>query len=309
MKKYLLIAATLFFASNSFAQDVLPKLPNGPKIKQDAFENYQWQKDSADKDTNAMISFYKAQDYKNALIKAKSLSEKNDKNATALAGYIYEMGLGLEAPDYTQAVFFYRNAIKLGSIDAMIGLGRIASIGQSDIPLLEANDALETAIAAKRSDAVMPMADFLIRSGSDKMRGFALYQGLADAGDIDAAYKAAVLLDDGDIFPPDDPIMAQKYLMKSATGGNHQAEADLGLYFYLGKAGIKNQIEAASWFKKAAEGGDKQGAFYWALVNAKGEGVKADLQTAIKYSQIAKDEVPQAQRLYDQLQKYIVTQK
>lgn len=309
MKKYLLIAATLFFASNAFAQDVLPKLPNGPKIKQDAFENYQWQKDSADKDTNAMVSFYKAQDYKNALIKAKALSEKNDKNATALVGYIYEMGLGLDTPDYILAVSNYRKAIQLGSIDAMIGLGRIASIGQGDIPLLEANDALELAIAAKRSDAVMPMADLLIRSGSDKSRGFALYQGLAEAGDADAAYKAAILLDDGDMLPPDDPIMAQKYLMKSASGGNHQAEADLGLYFYLGKAGIKNQIEAASWFKKAAEGGDKQGAFYWALVNAKGEGVKADLQTAIKYSQIAKDEVPQAQRLYDQLQKYVVTQK
>ncbi len=309
MKKYLLIAATLFFASNSLAQDILPKLPNGPKIKQDAFENYLLQKDSTDKDTNAMVSFYKAQDYKNALIKAKYLAEKNDKNATALVGYIYEMGLGLDAPDYDQAVSNYRKAIKLGSIDAMIGLGRIASIGQGNIPLLEASDVLEAAISAKRSDAVMPMADLLIRSGSDKARGFALYQGLADTGDIDAAYKAAVLLDDGNIIPPDDPIMAQKYLMKSATGGNHQAEADLGLYFYLGKAGIKNQIEAASWFKKAAEGGDKQGAFYWALVNAKGEGVKADLQTAIKYSQIAKDEVPQAQRLYDQLQKYIVTQK
>ena len=301
MKKFILAFSFLFCANFANAQEVLPPKPKGPSIKADAIENYEWAKDLKTKDSKTMIAAYKAGEYKNALSLAIALSEKGDTNATALAGYLYEMGLGMEAPDFDNAAKFYRLAYSKGSIDAMVGLGRMASHNQGGIGIIEATNALEAALKAKRSDAAMPLADILINNNIDRKRGFSLYQRLAAAGDIEGAYKAAILLDDGEEMPIDDPISASTYLKQAALGGVIQAQADYGLFLYQGRGIEKNLEEAVKWFKLSAENGDEDGAFYWALVNAKGEGVPRNLEIAKKYAEIAKPYNRDAQKLYDQL--------
>lgn len=301
MKKIFFALILLFCTNFANAQDVLPPKPKGPSIKADAFENYQWAKDAKSKDSKAMIAFYKANDFQNALKIALNLASQNDVNAMALAGYIYEFGLGLPQKDYENAAKFYRQSSAKGSFDAMVGLGRLASINEGGIGLIEATNALEAAYKAKRSDAAMPLADILINNNLDRKRGFTLYQMLAAAGDNDAAYKAAILLDDGEEMPIDDALSASSYLKQAAFGGITQAQADYGLFLYQGR-GVKKDLElAAKFFKLAAENNDEDGAFYWALVNAKGEGVPRNLEIALKYATIAKPYNKEAQKLYNQL--------
>lgn len=301
MKKSIFVFALILHANHAFAQDILPPKPKGPIIKTDAIENYQWSKDAKSKDSKTMLAYYKANDFKNALKIATSISQKDDMNANALAGYIYEMGLGLEQKEYDLAAKYYRIAYAKGSIDAMVGLGRLASINQGGIGIIEATNALETALKAKRSEAAMPLADILINNNLDRKRGFTLYQMLAAAGDIEAAYKAAILLDDGEEMPIDDALSASSYLKQAALGGIAAAQADYGLFLYQGR-GIKKDLElAAKFFEMAALNNDEDGAFYWALVNAKGEGTKQNLDIAFKYAAIAKPYNKDAQKLYDQL--------
>jgi uncharacterized protein len=305
VRRILIAAILVLGANNALAQEILPKAPSGPKIRTNHIEDYLSKIETKKDAIASMVNFYKAKDYQSALDIAIQEAKKNDKDACALAGYIYEMGLGKPAPNYENAALYYLKGAKAGSRDAMVGLGRLAALGAGNIGILEATSALEVAIDEKRDDAIMPMADLLVKSGVDKARAFSLYQSLANAQNPEAAYKAAILLDDGENGVPDNLVLAYKYLEQAAEGQITSAQVDLGTYYYFGKGTPKNLEAAAKYFKLAALNNDEQGAFYWALVNAKGEGVARDFPTALKYAEIAKAKVPQAQRLYDQLQKYM----
>ena len=64
----------------------------------------------------------------------------------------------------------------------------------------------------------------------------------------------------------------------AVQGGRVYAEAqvELGIFYLMGKAGSKNYVEAAGWFRKAAEQGDAGGQFMLGLRYEYGEGVPQD---------------------------------
>ena len=63
-------------------------------------------------------------------------------------------------------------------------------------------------------------------------------------------------------------------------GGHAAAQADYGLLVYQGYGASRSETEAAEWFRKSAEGGDKEGQFLYAFTLAKGEGIEQDFEGA-----------------------------
>lgn len=299
MKKLLPLLITLI-ATTSTAQ-VLPRMPNGP-IPQNKDVRAEPLKVPTIGELNKAVLAYQAGDYKSAFKLGDELAKRGDGNAAALVGFLYENGMGVEK-SYAMAAKYYFQGYLQNSSDAMIGMGRIWVLDQSVVSNEEVENAYKAAIKAGRNDAFTPYGDFLMAQSRFQLAA-AQYDIGAQKGDINAAYSLAILLDDGDENVPDDLVKARTLLQQAAEGGIAAAMADYGLLIYQGRGGERNLINAAEWFKKSAEAGDKTGSFYWALVNAKGEGVKQDIPTAKKYAEIAKDEVPDAARLYQQILNY-----
>ena len=299
MKQLLPLFFTLI-ATSAMAQ-VLPRMPNGPTPENKDIR-VEPLKVPTIGELNKAVLAYRAGDYENALKISDDLAKRGDANAAALVGFLYENGMGVEK-SYEMAAKYYRQGSLQNSSDAMMGMGRIWVLDNDVVTKEEVDNAYKSAIKAKRNDAYTPYGDFLMAQSRFQLAA-AQYDIGAQKGDVNAAYSLAILLDDGDENIPDDFIKARTLLKQAADGGIPAAMADYGLLIYQGRGGDKNLAQAAEWFKKSAEAGDKTGAFYWALVNAKGEGVKQDIPTAKKYAEIAKSEVPDAERLYQQILNY-----
>lgn len=300
-----LIATTLFFGFNIVGfnanAQVLPRMPNGPQPSNSDIKSSPLKVPTVGELNNAVIAYQKG-DFVDALKLASDLAQRGDANASALVGFLYEYGFGTEK-SLPQAAKYYRQGALQNSNDAMMGLGRVW-VGDHDlVNATEVDTAYQNAIKAGRDDAFLPYGDFLMAQGN-AAKAVIQYERAALNGDTNAAYSLAILYDDGDDSVPDNPQKARNYLHSAAEGGIVPAQADYGLLLYQGRGGEKNSKSAAEWFKKAAEGGDKNGAFYWALVNAKGDGVAQNIPTAKKYAALAKADVPDAAKLYGQILQY-----
>lgn len=280
---------------------VLPRMPNGPTPENKDVKVQPLNVPTIGELNKAVLA-YKAGDYESAFKIGDDLAKRGDANAAALVGFLFENGMGVEK-SFTNAAKYYRQGSLQNSTDAMIGLGRIWVLDKNIVTSQEVDNAYKSALKAKRDDAFTAYGDFLMAQNRAP-ESAVQYENAANRGDINAAYSLAILLDDGDENVPDNTTKARTLLGQAANGGIAAAMADYGLLIYQGRGGEKNLVSAAEWFKKSAVLGDKTGAFYWALVNAKGEGVKQDIPTAKQYAAISKDEVPEAAKLYQQILNY-----
>ncbi len=307
--KYARILTPLFLVGLlfdfAFAQDVLPRMPSGPKPKAPINELPIANTPTIGEIAGA-IRLYQAKDYNGALSLATQLAQKGDANAMTLAGFIHERSLIKDANAQSAAEFYRRGAV-MNNSDSMLGLGRLYSENRGGVTALEARGALEKALSSGRHEARLMLANILNsdNDNSDKARAYHLYKEEADNGNIEAAHLVALYLLDKEPQSQTELIEAGKYL-KAAAGGNiPQAQALYGVYLYLGTDGNKNFKDAAKWFQKAAQNGDPDGMFYWALVNAKAEGVPRNLEIAYEFAAKAKDIVGEnqaaANRLWQQL--------
>jgi TPR repeat protein/serine/threonine protein kinase len=79
------------------------------------------------------------------------------------------------------------------------------------------------------------------------------------------------------------PKIRMNGYLKSAEGGNVQAQIELGNLYYHGISVEKDYIEAAKWYRKAAEQGDDDGQNIIATRFYYGEGVAQDYAEAAKW--------------------------
>lgn len=300
-----LLSAISLLASVALADGPLPRMPKGPTPKTDLLNQQPLLSAPSVGELRNAMRAYRTRNYPRALFISKNLAERGNGDAAALAGFIYEKGLGL-APDYSNAARFYKMGIVQNSADSMVGLGRML-VDMHLNPALATNDyvksALERAIALGRKDAESLLASVLIvhfASPENNQRAFELYKSAAtiDAG---AAYQAAIMLDDGEPNPEDDVALAVPLLKQAAEAGIVPAQSDYGRVLFGGRGITENKVEAAIWFRKAAEAHDIDGSFYWAVVNANGLGVPRNIEIAKNYANFARHQLPDAQRLYDQI--------
>jgi Sel1 repeat-containing protein len=75
---------------------------------------------------------------------------------------------------------------------------------------------------------------------------------------------------------PQDDLQAAKWFRKAADQGNAQAQSNLGLMYANGRATPKNLPEAAKWFRKAADQSDAEAQTFLGSLYVRGEGVSQD---------------------------------
>ncbi|MFL6806799.1 MAG: tetratricopeptide repeat protein [Xanthobacteraceae bacterium] len=86
-----------------------------------------------------------------------------------------------------------------------------------------------------------------------------------------------------------DQATALRRLRPLAEQGDPRAQSLLGLIYYTGRAGLRNEAEAVKWFRLAAGQGDVAAQFRLGLMYSEGQGVPQDHAEAAKWYQLAAD--------------------
>ena len=107
------------------------------------------------------------------------------------------------------------------------------------------------AISDASSSLSIPCGDATCNKQNYKDHKPALFEA-ADAGDPNAAYDLAMLLDKFD----NDDVQSFRYKKQAAKAGLAQGQVSFGVALQYGKGGQKNVQEAMKWYKKAAEKGN-----------------------------------------------------
>jgi TPR repeat protein len=100
------------------------------------------------------------------------------------------------------------------------------------------------------------------------------------AAPADAAYAA---------YQKGDHTAALRRLRPLAEQGDARAQSLVGLIYYTARAGLRNDAEAAKWFRLAAGQGDVAAQFRLGLMYSEGHGVPQDHAEAAKWYQLAAD--------------------
>ena len=109
----------------------------------------------------------------------------------------------------------------------------------------------------------------------DKARAAECYRVAAERGLDWAAYNYATLLALGDGVAEDRP-RALALFRKSARAGNAKSMNYVGSFYEDGWVVSRDLAKAASWYERAAEGGDFRGAFNYArMLGEKGQAEEA----------------------------------
>ncbi|MHB9139996.1 MAG: tetratricopeptide repeat protein [Victivallaceae bacterium] len=188
-------------------------------------------------------------------------AEKED-NAYALcrAGVIYYNGNAVPR-DLKKALELIRRAAEQGSPEALVILTKMNKNGLPkviDAEYMKSNDNPEKAVSAPAAETPEDTVELLEK-----------YIKLADQGNADAQYKAAVMLYQG-IAIPHDYKRAFEYYKKSAEQGNAKAQCKLGQIYYSGmslvypektqKNSPRDLKQAKEWFEKSAKQGNAEAA-------------------------------------------------
>jgi TPR repeat protein len=100
---------------------------------------------------------------------------------------------------------------------------------------------------------------------------------------------------------PHDPARARELLEQSAALGNTSAMANLGAMYGMGDGVPINLEVSASWYMKAAEGGDDHGRWGLANMYVRGHGVRKDFGECFYWASLVN---PKAEPRVPSLQKY-----
>lgn len=186
----------------------------------------------------------------------KSAEAGNDKAMNALGMLYYNGRLG--QPNYMMAKEWFEKAAQVGNVDAMNGLGALyynSKLGEADNEL--ARFWCEKA-AGRGSSAAMCNIGVLYENGRlgepDYEQARFWYEKAAKMGNGIAMSSLGRLYENGKLGNPDYEL-ARFWDEKAATCGDVAAMNNLGGMYYNGKLGNPNYELAKFWFEKAAKGG------------------------------------------------------
>jgi TPR repeat protein len=143
----------------------------------------------------------------------------------------------------------------------------------------------------KSDAAAMTLVAEIYRDGSgvkkDSVEAARWYKLAADLGNPQAQFQlaAAALKGEG---VPEDRKLAKSMLEKAAAQGHAGAFYNLGIMAI--DADIQDFKAAAAYFRKAAEGGNMDGAYSLAVLYREGRGVPQDIKEAARWLRMAADD-------------------
>ena len=126
----------------------------------------------------------------------------------------------------------------------------------------------------------------LIDNGDDS--GLGPLKRAADLGYGPAQMRLAGLYQEGGAGLTPDPVEARTWARRAAEGGEPRAMHYYAMQLYEGEGGARNRVEALAWLKKAAEAGRVDSQYNVARLYEKGdEGVAPNATQAFKWYMIA----------------------
>jgi TPR repeat protein len=212
--------------------------------------------------------------------------------AAMILAQIYSTGRGAVAKDPAQARKFLERAFYLGHIPAATALGDIYYNGV-DTPQdqKKAFSWYMKAAVFQHAPADVAVARMYAtgeaEGGIDRIKALAWYVQAARLDNPEALYALATAFDQGEGVVAD-PALALALYKRAAIAGDPAAQAAIGTYFYQGDLGVPRDLAIARrWFERAAIGGDVDGMFNLAVMEAKGEGGGVDRVKAWGWLKIA----------------------
>ncbi len=109
--------------------------------------------------------------------------------------------------------------------------------------------------------------------------GLSWFENAAKAGDAEAQFRFAQLLERG-IAGPADPVSAFDWYQRAARQGHGRAQLKVALGYQQGSTGVQDYEAAILWYEKAAQQGIAQASHNLAVLYERGLGVPADLDRA-----------------------------
>ncbi len=254
--------------------------------------------------------------YEDALREAETLSQSGNAEGDAILAYLHENGLGVDR-DLQHAVDLYTKAARAGQPDAQFALGELAMFGDGVERSAEtaagwyklaarqgharaklrlgvmhaegdgmekdqrrAIDLFREAAEGGEPEAARNLAIAYL-SGDGVVRDYRTaadwFEKAADQGDPVASYNLGLLLQSGTLAPPDIDKAAAR-MRAAAEAGFAPAMVGLGLLIH---DGATSDELPSDWFARAAEAGDAQGRFLYAVALAEGDGRDVDIDAAI----------------------------
>jgi len=276
-------------------------------------------------------------DYEGARAIAEPLAAAGDRDAQHIVGFLDERGLA-GPKNLARALEFYARAAQAGSPDAQFALGELAYYGDGvkrDVARAAGWYALAAAQKHARAQVQLGRIRMSDEAGPpDPAHAASLFESAARAdeaegqfllgiaymtgqgrkedrkvaaewlaraavkGHADAAYNLAILYDSGTVKAPKGES-AGEWMARAAIAELPEAMVALGLMLHDGRADRPGETPA-DWFEKAANAGDAQGQFLFAVALAEGDGRPADPRGALLWVDRAlavADELPTEAKL------------
>jgi TPR repeat protein len=183
------------------------------------------------------------------------LAEKGDPRAMNNLGLLWARGVGVPAPDFQEALRWWKGAAKRGYPLAMNNIGLLYANGQGvKQDYKEAFKWWEMSSEQGNAWAMNSIGD-LYENGQGVERSYAeamdWYQRAAEAGDGLAMYNIGALYENGRGVPPNFKT-AMDWYERSADKGIATAMLSLGKLLSEGRGVPVDPAEAHAWFSVAA---------------------------------------------------------
>ncbi len=212
------------------------------------------------------------------------LAETGDKEAQLKLGYMFEKGLGGSA-DIVNAHKWYVLAADQGQQVAQYLLGHLYQLGWLDKqPDYAEAKKWYTSAQANYAPAAVALGFIYDTVDDDYQHALTGYEQAAKSGDSVGQFNAGLVYETGKGRAVDIEKAKDLYL-HAAEQGHIQAMVQLaGIYL-----NSDDQKQALSWYKKAAELGDRDAMYQLGLLSETGVAAKLDYADAVKYYQQASD--------------------
>ncbi len=180
-------------------------------------------------------------------------------------GLMLSNGKGTVAPDLVKAVAFFQAAADQGDPAGKLSLGDCYLTGKGVAAKDEtrAIQLLREAADAGNVLAMNRLGDCYNRGlggKTDFAEAFRLFTMASDRGHLDALGNLGVLYMNGDGVPAADPKKGVALFEKGARGDNAFCMFLYARCLENGMGVPKNMLQAQSWYRKSAEGGNKSAA-------------------------------------------------
>ena len=303
--------------------------PDGSRIG----ANFDWEPEFIDELVSNSTNAATAAITNKYFIKNKALAEKGDSAAQVDFGWRYFTGLGV-AKDFVETAKWFRKAADQGNVLAERNLGACYANGFG-VPQDKAeakkwyNKSVidkfkETKALAEQGDADAQHEvgwDYLVGNpgaSKDIVEAVKWLEMAGEQGNTNAQSELGSMYLWGNIFfgatkdtdkaiywlrkivgrtgdaeaennlgavldEKQNYVEAAKWFRKAAEQGNADAQSNLGLIYHKGKGIETDDTEAATWFHKAAEQGDDKAQFYLGSMYHDGKGVTQDYAEALKW--------------------------